>query len=156
MKTFYLYLLISFGYTNFPEKRIFAEWEPSSEKMNRWPLGPPTSLAIGLPRDELLYVLAENRNQQTQAYNAFNNWGINQDNIVFIKTSTYTYWKRDYGPKFLIGDESCQIINQHFNGFLDKNYCPEDCDNNMIFIDCEGNKFCNNQPDYSGLGQSYI
>ena len=29
---------------------------------------------------------------------------------------------------------------------------PEDCDNDMIFIDCDGNQFCNNQPGYSELG----
>ena len=124
--------------------------------MIRWPLGRPPSLVIELPSNELLYVLIENGNQQIQAITAFNNWGINLDNIVFTKTSTCTHWTRDFGPKFLIGDENCQIINQQFNGFLDENSCPEGCDNNMIFIDCEGNEFCNNQPDYSELGQSYI
>ena len=33
-----LILIISFGYTNFPEKRIVAEWEPSYGTMIRWPL----------------------------------------------------------------------------------------------------------------------
>ena len=156
MKTFYLYLLISFGYTNFPEKRIFAEWEPSPMTMIRWPLGFPPSFVIELPSDELLYVLVVNDSQQTQVYTSFNNWGINIDNIVFIKTSNYTHWTRNYGPKFLIGDESWQFIKQQFNGYPKKNGCPEDSDNNMIFVDCKENEFCNNQLDYSELGQFYI
>ena len=112
MKIFYLILIISFGYTNFPEKRIVAEWEPSFGTMIRWPLGLPINLVIELASDELLYVLIENEDQQTQANNAFNNWGINPDNVIFIETSTYTHWTRDYGPKFLIGNETWQVINQ--------------------------------------------
>lgn len=124
--------------------------------MIRWPLGFPPSFVIELPSDELLYVLVVNDSQQTQVYTSFNNWSINLDNIVFIKTSNYTHWTRYYGPKFLISDENCQIINQQFNGFLDESGFPEDCDNNMIFVNCEGNEFCNNQPDYSELGHFYI
>ena len=156
MKTFYLFLLISFGYTNFKEERIFAEWEPSSMTMIRWPLGLPPSLVIELSNDELLYVLIENGNQQTQANTASNNCGINPDNIGLIEKSIYTHYIRNYDPKFLIGDMRWQIINKQFNDYPEKNGCQEDCDNNMIFVDCEGNEFCNNQPDYFELGQSYI
>ncbi len=152
MKTFYLFLFISFGFSNFPEKRIVAEWEPSFGTMIRWPLGLPPNLVIELANDELLYVLIENEEQQNQANTAFNNWGINLNNIIFIETSTYTHWTRDYGPKFLIGDDNWQVINQQFNGYPEENGCPGDCENNMIFVDCEGNQFCNNQPYYSELG----
>ena len=93
MKSFYLFLFISLGYTNFPEKRIVAEWEPSFGTMIRWPLGIPSDLAIELSSDELLYVLVENWNQQTQANTAFNNWGIDPDNIIFIETNTFTHWR---------------------------------------------------------------
>ncbi len=129
MKTFYLFLLISFGYTN------FVEWEPSSATMIRWPLGLSPSLVIELSNDELLYVLTENGNQQTQANTASNNCGINSDNIGLIEKIIYNHYIINYGPKFLIGDESYQIINQQFNGFLDKNSFPEDYNNNMSFID---------------------
>ena len=152
MKIFYLILIFSFGYTNFPEKRIVAEWEPSYGTMIRWPLGLPINLVIELASDELLYVLVENEDQQTQANTAFINWGINPDHIIFIETSTYTHWTRDYGPKFLIGDDTWQVINQQFNGYPEENGCQEDCDNDMTFIDCNGNQFCNNQPGYSELG----
>ena len=120
--------------------------------MIRWPLGLPPSLVIELARDELFYVLVENGNQQSQANTASNKCGINPDNIVLIETSIYTQYTRNYGLKFLIGDESWQIIKQQFNGYPEKNGCPEDCDNNMIFIDYEGNEFCNIQPEYSELG----
>ena len=76
MTTFYLFLLIFFGYTNFSEKRTLAKWRPYSVTMIRWPLGLPPSLVIELARDELFYVLVENGNQQSQAnhHNRLDKW----------------------------------------------------------------------------------
>ena len=150
MKIFYLFLLIFLDILTF-QKKILTDWRPPSRTMIRWPLELPPNLVIELANDELLYVLVENGNQQTQADTASNNCGINLYNIMLIETSIYTHYTIDYIPKFLIGDESWQIIKQQFNGYPEKNGRPEDC-NNMIFIVCEGNEFCHNQPDYSELG----
>ena len=64
-----------------------------------------------LANDDLVYVLVETNNQQNQALNNFNNWGINTNNVIFISTNTYSHWTRDHGPEFLIGDEGFKVIN---------------------------------------------
>ena len=152
MKILYFLVLLSFLQSEIPENRIVAEWEPAYGTMIRWPLGIPSDLVIELARDEILYVLVETDDQESQATSIFNNWGINIDNIEFIQTETYTHWTRDYGPKFLIGEENWKVINQDFSGYPEENGCQENCDDDMIFIDCDGNEFCNNQPNYSELG----
>ena len=146
-----LMLLIQFLYSEIPNNRVIAEWEPALGTMIRWPLGIPSELVVELASDDLIYVLVETSNQQNQALNSFNNWGVNTDNIVFISTSTYSHWTRDHGPQFLIGENGFKVIDQRFNGYPVESGCNVvnlDCDENMIMTDCLGNSFCNNQPDY--------
>ena len=61
-----------------------AEWEPALGTIIRWPLGIPSDLVIELANEDILYVLVETNNQQNQATNSFNNWGVNFENVVFI------------------------------------------------------------------------
>ena len=56
------------------------------------PLWIPSDLVVELASEDLLYVLVETNNQQNQATNNFNNWGVNSDNVVFINTNTYSHW----------------------------------------------------------------
>ncbi len=114
-----------------PDKRIVAEWEPAIGTMIRWPLGIPSDLVVELASDDILYVLVETNNQENQATNNFNNWGVNIDNVVFINTDTYSHWTRDYGPQFVIGEEYWKVVNQHFNGYPVENGCQE----NFFFED---------------------
>jgi len=108
-----------------PDRRVVAEWEPALGTMIRWPLGIPSDLVIELASEAILYVLVETNNQQNQATNNFNNWGINIDNVVFINTDTYSHWTRDHGPQFIIGNDYWKVVNQEFNGYPEESGCEE-------------------------------
>ena len=135
-----------------PDRRVVAEWEPALGTMIRWPLGIPQSLVIELASDNLLYVLVETNNQQNQATNSFNNWGVDINNVVYVNTDTYSHWTRDHGPQFIIGEDYWKVINQQFNGYPEEPGCQNECDESMILIDCAGTEFCNNQPGYPEEG----
>ena len=147
-------LLATSLYSDIPERRIVAEWEPALGTMIRWPLGIPTDLVVELASENILYVLVETNNQQNQATNNFNNWGIDLDNVVFIFTETYSHWTRDHGPQFLIGIDHWEVVDQQFNGYPVENGCnyDQECDESMILFDCIGTEFCNNQPQYATEG----
>ena len=155
MKKILIILFLTFLYTEIPDRRVVAEWEPALGTMIRWPLGIPTSLVIELANEDILYVLVETNNQQNQAANSFNNWGVNFENVVFINTDTYSHWTRDHGPQFVIGEDYWKVINQQFNGYPVENGCEyeqQECDESMILFDCVGTEFCNNQPQYVSEG----
>ena len=161
MKLIFLSILLCNQlFSEIPEKRVVAEWEPALGTMIRWPLGIPSDLVVELAIDDFLYVLVETNNQQNQALNSFNNWGVNIDNVVFINTDTYSHWTRDHGPQFIIGEGYWKVVDQQFNGYPVENGCESnsegdglaDCDEEMILLDCIGTEFCNNQPLYPDEG----
>ncbi|MBI45039.1 MAG: hypothetical protein CMG66_02600 [Candidatus Marinimicrobia bacterium] len=134
MKKYFLIFVLSLLFSQIPEKRIIAEWEPALGTMIRWPLGIPQELVIELARDDIIYVLVETNNQQNQAVNNFTNWDINLNNVVFINTDTYSHWTRDHGPQFVIGEDYWKVVNQQFNGYPEENGCDQNLtitDNNL-------------------------
>ncbi len=150
-KSFIILLFTTFIVGSVPDKRVVAEWEPAIGTMVRWPLGIPSDLVVELARNDVLYVLVENSFQQSQAQSSFTSWGIDMQNVTFIFTQTYSHWTRDHGPQFLIGQDHWEVVNQRFDGYPEEGGCndePQDCDENMILVDCDGTEFCNNQPDY--------
>ena len=150
-----LILLLTVLHSEIPEKRVVAEWEPALGTMIRWPLGIPSDLVVELAIEDSLYVLVETTNQQNQARNNFDNWGVNLDHVVFIFTDTYSHWTRDHGPQFIIGENYWKVVNQEFNGYPVENGCEyeqQECDESMILFDCNGVEFCNNQPEYESEG----
>ena len=155
MKKILIIILLTLLYSEIPDRRVVAEWEPALGTMIRWPLGIPTSLVIELASEDILYVLVETNSQQNQAINNFNNWGVNIGNVVFINTETYSHWTRDHGPQFVIGEDYWKVVNQQFNGYPVENGCEyeqQECDESMILFDCVGTEFCNNQPEYASEG----
>ncbi len=136
-----------------PDTRIVAEWEPALGTLIRWPLGIPSDLVVELASDDFLYVLVENNSQENSARNSFSSWNVNLDNVEFIYTQTYSHWTRDHGPQFLIGQNSWSVVNQQFDGYPEESGCSledsQTCDEGMIMVDCSGNEFCNNQPEYA-------
>ena len=120
---FLFMLCVSFLLCQIPEKRVIAEWEPALGTMIRWPLGIPSDLVVELATENMIYVLVETNNQQNQARNNFNNWGIDLSNVIFINTDTYSHWTRDHGPQFVIDDLSFKVINQQFDGYPVESGC---------------------------------
>ena len=123
MKKILIVLFLALSFSEIPDRRVVAEWEPALGTMIRWPLGIPSELVMELASEDILYVLVENINQQNQATNSFNNWGINFDNVVFINTDTYSHWTRDHGPQFIIGEDYWKVVNQEFNGYPEESGC---------------------------------
>ena len=152
VKKYIVFAFLTVLIAEIPEYRVVAEWEPALGTIIRWPLGIPSDLVIELASEDILYVLVETNNQQNQATNSFNNWGVNFENVVFINTDTYSHWTRDHGPKFVIGEDYWKVVNQQFNGYPVENGCEFECDEEMIFFDCVGTEFCNNQPQYATEG----
>jgi len=155
VKIYIVFALLTILMAEIPERRVVAEWEPALGTIIRWPLGIPSDLIIELASEEILYVLVETNNQQNQATNSFNNWGVNFENVVFIYTDTYSHWTRDHGPQFVIGEDYWKVVNQQFNGYPVENGCEyeqQECDESMILFDCVGTEFCNNQPEYADEG----
>jgi len=112
-------------FSEIPDRRVVAEWEPALGTMIRWPLGIPSDLVVELASEAILYVLVETNNQQNQATNNFNNWGVNIENVVFINTETYSHWTRDHGPQFIIGSDYWKVVDQQFNGYPEESGCEE-------------------------------
>ena len=152
MKKILIIILLTLLYSEIPDRRVVAEWEPALGTIIRWPLGISSDLVIELANENILYVLVETNNQQNQATNSFNNWGVDFANVVFINTDTYSHWTRDHGPQFVIGEDYWKVVNQQFNGYPVENGCEFTCDEEMILVDCVGNEFCNNQPQYATEG----
>ena len=136
MKKMLLIIFLTQLFSDIPDRRVVAEWEPALGTMISWPLGIPSDLVVELANEDILYVLVETNNQQNQATNNFNNWGVNSDNVVFINTDTYSYWTRDHGPQFVIGEDYWKVVNQYFNGYPEENGCQEnsffDDNNNTV------------------------
>ena len=146
---------LSFLLCEIPEKRVIAEWESALGTMIRWPLGISSDLVVELSNENIIYVLVETNNQQNQAQNNFNNWGIDLKNVVFINTDTYSHWTRDHGPQFVIDGSSFKVVNQQFDGYPVESGCDSvelECDDEMVIDDCIGSNFCNNQPQYAEEG----
>ena len=152
VKIYIVFAFLTVLIAEIPEYRVVAEWEPALGTIIRWPLGIPSDLVIELASEDILYVLVETNNQQNQATNSFNNWGVDFANVVFINTDTYSHWTRDHGPQFVIGEDYWKVVNQQFNGYPVENGCEFTCDEEMILVDCVGNEFCNNQPQYATEG----
>lgn len=145
---FFIFLPLIFS-SEVPYQRVVAEWEPALGVMIRWPLGIPSELVIALAENEIIYVLVDNENQQHNAQVAFDSWGISRQNIEFIFTETYSHWTRDYGPQFLITPDSYHVISQYYNGYPTEPGCVI-CNEGMERYDCNGTKFCNDEPVYPG------
>lgn len=144
------FLFSSYLYSNaIPEERVVAEWEPALGVMIRWPLGIPADLVIALSENEIIFVLVDDINAQNNAISVFSSWGVNMDNIDFVLTDTHSHWTRDYGPQFLISQDSFQVINQYFQGYPTERGCIV-CNEGMERYDCNGVKFCNDEPIYEG------
>ena len=148
MKKQLFIILLTLLYTQIPDQRVVAEWEPALGTMIRWPLGIPSDLVVELASEDIIYVLVENNNQQNQASDSFNSLGIDIDNVVFINSASYSHWTRDHGPQFIIGEDYWKVVNQQFNGYPVENGCAMECDEEMILFDCIGMEFCNNEPLY--------
>ena len=95
MRNFFIIILVTLLYSQVPDRRVVAEWEPALGTMIRWPLGIPSSLVVELASEDILYVLVETNNQQNQATSSFNSWGVNFENSKVVADFNYRLNQRD-------------------------------------------------------------
>ena len=96
MKSILFYtIILCLSFSQIPEKRVVAEWEPAIGTMIRWPLGIPSDLVVELASDDIVYVLVENGFQQSAATLSFNQSGVNISNVEFIYTDTCLLYTSD-------------------------------------------------------------
>lgn len=96
--------------------RQCAEWEPVTGVLIRYDMG------FGLPY-ELIEEYTENitvhvlvtEDQESNAYNAMQNNGIDMANVEFIITETNSIWTRDYGPQFIFASGAWGIVDHIYN-----------------------------------------
>jgi agmatine/peptidylarginine deiminase len=95
--------------------RPIAEWEPMKAVMIRYPFGIPMDLIEEMATDTPVICIVTS-SQQSSAFNAMQNGGVDMDNVSFMNYSTETYWTRDYGPWFVAyGEEEIGVINFKYN-----------------------------------------
>ncbi len=114
-------LLICLQFVNIDAQmpvRMCAEWEPALGTLIRWPLGIPSSLVVELAKDDSLYVVVGNQNEEDQAISQFSSWGVNLDHCTFIHAKTNTHWTRDWGPHYAFDENGIGgIVDAIFKGY---------------------------------------
>ena len=96
------------------EPRFVAEFEPMQGVMIRYPLGIPTSLVVQLANNCHVYCIVTS-SYQSSAQSAFQNAGVNMDNVSFVNAPTDSYWVRDYGPWYIFEDRNPAIVDNIYN-----------------------------------------
>ena len=94
--------------------RFPGEFEPMQAVLIRYPLGIPTSFVKTLAEECKVITLVAS-NYQTAARNAFNNAGVNMDNVEFFNIETDSYWVRDYCPWFIFNNNEPAIVDFRYN-----------------------------------------
>lgn len=97
--------------------RQCAEWEPVEGVLIRWPLGISLQLVAEMSEDVIVYTLIRDY-QINQATNAYNNNGVNMDNVDWVLADTYSHWTRDWGPQFIFdGNGDWGLGDPLFDGY---------------------------------------
>ncbi len=92
-----------------------GEFDPATGVFVRWPLGLPPGLIVALSEETTVWVICE-ENQQSSVATAFQNYGVNMNNVDYMIAPTNTIWVRDYGPWFvLMADGHQGIFNYSYN-----------------------------------------
>ena len=95
--------------------RNVAEYERMQGVLIRYPFGISTEMISEMSEDITVYCLVSS-SQQSSAFNALENGGVNLDNVEFVIGSTDSYWTRDYGPWWVVdGDRNMAVVDFTYN-----------------------------------------
>lgn len=92
--------------------RAIAEWEPAQSVLISYSggFGIPYSLIAQLSNNCNLITLVNSTSQQTTVTNYYNSNGVNMANCSFKVATIDSYWTRDYGPWFIMNNNSTIAI----------------------------------------------
>jgi len=98
------------------EVRNIAEFEPTEGVLVRYPFGIPMTLIAEISESDNVITLVANQSQEDQVISLYSQNGVNLDNCDFIHAATDSYWTRDYGPWFIMVENSeVSIVNFPYN-----------------------------------------
>ena len=98
--------------------RNIAEFERNEAVLIRYstPFAWPLNLIATLSEHVNVVTLVSNRDQQSQAYNAFLNAGVDMDRVEFIRAATNSVWTRDYGPFYIVNENNqVSVVDFKYN-----------------------------------------
>ena len=92
--------------------RAIAEWEPAQAVLVSYPgnFGIPYALIAEMSQDCKVITIVESTSQQTTVTNNYTNNGVNLANCQFKIAPLDSYWTRDYGPWFIMTNNSTIAI----------------------------------------------
>jgi agmatine deiminase len=96
--------------------RQCAEWEPVTGVLVQYDMGfgLPYELIAEYAEDIIVHVLVT-EDQESNAYNALENNGVDMANVEFVIAETNSIWTRDYGPQFIFSSGAWGIIDHIYN-----------------------------------------
>jgi len=98
--------------------RAIAEWEPAQAVLVSYPgnFGIPYSLIAEMSENCNVITIVETSGQQSTVNTNYTNNGVNLSNCSFKIASLDSYWTRDYGPWFIMNNNSnIAIIDFPYN-----------------------------------------
>jgi len=96
--------------------RQCAEWEPVTGVLIQYDMGfgLPYELIAEYAEDIIVHVLVT-EDQESNAYNALENNGVDMANVEFVIAETNSIWTRDYGPQFIFASGTWGIVDHIYN-----------------------------------------
>lgn len=98
--------------------RAIAEWEPMQAVLVSYNggFGIPYTLIAEMSQDTKVITIVESSAQQSTVTNNYNSNGVNMSNCIFIIAPLDSYWARDYGPWFImVNNSEVSIIDFPYN-----------------------------------------
>ena len=97
-----------------------AEYEPLQGVLVAWESYTPllTSFVVEVSQSDTnakVYVVVDTTSERTSVTTTLTNAGANMSNVAFIVATTDTVWIRDYGPRYILGDNAPAIIDHKYN-----------------------------------------
>lgn len=105
-----------------PAKRMPGEFEPVSMVKMCYPNNMPLSVYKEIAKDNKVLLLCNpnynDKSRISEARTAFNNEGINLDNVTFLDMpldSDYYYWVRDFSPFYVFNGLDLSVVDFTYN-----------------------------------------
>ncbi len=109
--------------------RIAAEWEPALGALVVWPPAVPDALLVEIAKDDRLFLIVADLEQQEEATAKLTELGIDLGSVELIVDPTLDgeSWTRDWGPSALFDENGdYHLLDPTFNGYP------------MAMPDCDG------------------
>jgi agmatine/peptidylarginine deiminase len=87
-----------------------AEFEPMQGALIRYPFGISYDIIKEMAEDVNVVTIVASTSEKNTVQNQYQSHGVNLSHCSYLIAPTDTYWTRDYGPWFIINNESVQGV----------------------------------------------